>query len=68
MHEGSAELNFPPANSGTPSVDPVFNFWTSSKHAVLCSPYEKAADNLVLYHCGVADITQDRQRQRLVVK
>lgn len=57
MHEGSAELDFPPENSGTPSVDPVFKFWTSSKHAVLCSP-DKKADNLVLYQCEVANIKQ----------
>ena len=38
MHDGEAELELPPINSGTPSVDPVFNFWTLSRHAVLCSP------------------------------
>lgn len=42
MHDGAAELEFPPINSGTPSVDPVFSFWTSSKHAVLCSPNHKS--------------------------
>ena len=38
MHDVASELEVLLINSGTSSVDPVFNFWTSSRHAVLCSP------------------------------
>ena len=45
VHAGISEPTFVALNSCAPSVPPVFNLLTSSRHAVLCSAYNKICKN-----------------------
>ena len=41
VQDDTPDVSLPPANSGMLSVHPFFSLWTSSKHAVLCSPNQQ---------------------------
>ena len=41
VQDDTPDASLPPANSGMLSVHPFFSLWTSSRHAVLCSPNQQ---------------------------
>ena len=41
VQDDTPDVSLPPANSGMLSVHPFFSLWTSSRHAVRCSPNQQ---------------------------
>ena len=41
VQDDTPDTSLPPGNSGMLSVHPFFSLWTSSRHAVLCSPNQQ---------------------------
>ena len=46
VQDDTPDASLPPANSGMLSVHPFFSLWTSSRHAVLCSPNQQKQNGI----------------------